>query len=148
MSEKQMLALAALEGMDIDGIESSSFPAGRFSGKLDLSADIINDKTVIVFSIKNIEAVKMANDDDTPPAADAEFRSLLFVLTDEGAQSSAYKKMRPVFRRLGEFLGKKEIPHIIEECKGVSVQFITKTRADKDDPEITFTDLKTLYIDA
>ena len=127
---------------DLEDLPSyDAYPAGVHRVLASLSFKEVNGNTVIELALKALETVELANPSDTALAEGAE-TSLIFMLNNEYGRGNLKKVATPIAAALGT----GSIRDTVEAANDVECLIVTSLRADKNDKDKKYTNVKELQV--
>ena len=140
MSEIDSLLDSTLD--DLEDLPSfKPFPAGAHRVNVSLSIKKINDAEAVEMSLVLLETMEMA-DAQAEPAKPGDTSSVLFMLNNEFGLGNLKKCCIP----LSEALETSSIRETIEAAQNVECVVLTALRADKNDKDKFYLNIKELQV--
>ena len=143
MSELDSLLDATLD--DLADLPSfSPFPVGVHRVLATMETEEITakmKKPCVELSFKYVECLEMADPAEAPPK-DGDTCNTMFMLDNEFGQGNLKKCATPIAKALGT----SSIRDTIEQCTDVECVIVTSLRADKNDPDKKYLQVKELQV--
>lgn len=121
--------------------EFKPFPAGAHNVAVSLSMKEINGANAVEMSLKLIDTIELA-DPQAEPAKPGDESSVLFMLNNEFGLGNLKKCCTP----LSVALGTTSIRETVEAAQNVECAVITALRADKNDKDRFYLNIKELAV--
>lgn len=127
---------------DLEDLPSfAPFSAGTHKCLATFDTKEINGKAVIVLSFKMVECLELADPQDKEPAA-GDTSNAMFILDNEFGRGNLKKCALP----FAESLNLSSVREVIETVKDVECVVITSLRADKNDPDKKYLQVKEIAV--
>ena len=121
--------------------EFKVFPPGAHRVIISFSTKEINKHPAVEMKMKLVETVELAEPTDVPVAAGTE-TSVAFMLDNEFGQGA----LKEVCNPLAKHFGTDDLRSTFEAALGAEVTVVTKLRADKNDADKKYLQVKSLII--
>lgn len=121
--------------------EFKNFPAGVHSVLATFEAKEINSKPAVELALKYVECVELADPNETSPK-EGDTCSTVYFLDNEFGQGALKKVAMP----FAEALNLSSIREVVEQVKEVHCAAVTSLRADKNDKEKFYMQVKEISV--
>lgn len=145
-----LLDLELEELADLEKFEAA--PAGSYLATLNWERKEINNFPAVIAHLTLNDVIELADSTVTPPEPGKKV-DLAFILTRKDKESGeiiankmGQGQLKETLVALAPEVGGRTPAEIMENSQGSSVAVVLKVRKNKDDPEITYNQLKTLAI--
>lgn len=122
--------------------EFKVFPPGAHRVVISFSTKEINKHPAVELKLKLVETIELAEPSDVPVAVGTE-TSIAFLLDNEFGQGN----LKEVAVPLAKYFGTQDLRSTFKESEGAEVTVVTKLRADKNDADKKYMQIKSLIVD-
>ena len=122
--------------------EFKPFPAGVHRAMISLDFKEVNGKQVIELEMKALETMELSDPAKAEPLKEGDTTSIIFMLDNEFGRGNLKKIATPIATALGT----GSIRETVEGCKDVEAVLVTALRADKNDKDKFYTNVKELQV--
>lgn len=144
MSEAQ-IDISSLLDSNLDDLadlpEFATYHPGAHKVTIAWTPKKIGEHPALEAKFTLIETLELADTTLVPQAPGTE-SSVAFMLDNEFGQGNLKKVLTP----LGQALGVGQVNQIIEKSQGMEITIVTKLRADKNDPDKKYLEIKSVMV--
>jgi hypothetical protein len=126
----------------------SPIPAGTHRLSISWDTKEVNGKPGVVMGMTVLDTVEMADSSETPPEPGKKADILFLLLKDDGSPNTVGQgQLKEVINALREVHGGDSVKEVMEASEGAEVVATLKVRANKNDPDQKFNNIKALVAD-
>lgn len=145
-----LLDLELEELADLEKFEAA--PAGSYLAQLDWERKEINNFPAVIAKFKLLEVMELADSTATPPEP-GKMVDIALILTrkdketgDIIANKMGQGQLKDILKELAPTVGGTKPAEIMDNSKGATVAVTLKVRKNKDDPDVTYNQLKSIVL--
>ena len=128
---------------DLEDLPSfAPFPAGVHRAMVSLDFKEVNGNQVIELEMKALETMELSDPAKAEPLKEGDTCSIIFMLNNEFGRGNLKRIASPIATALGT----GSIRETVEACKDVEAVLVTALRADKNDKDKFYTNVKELQV--